>query len=825
MSLLKSIYIVGLFVSIALNTTQPVKGQEQSNSNSSSVDVVNESGEILQRNIPSARIYKIWDDRPAPNRGADFNIKKARGYPYDEDWELHSYPIGNGFMGANIFGRTDMERIQLTEKTLANEGLYGIGGLTSFAEINLEFNHENPSKYSRSVNINEAIAYVHYTHDGVAYKREHFISYPDNILVIRLSASKKGKISFTLKPEIPYLRDSTQKNSRTGQMDVNNNLITLSGFIDHFSENYEGQIKVINQGGTLTASQNGDKSEISVSKANSVVLLVAAATNYELSETLFLEDVHHKKLNPENLPHNKVSNRIKFAAEKGFEQLKATHLKDYKSLFSRVQLSFYTETPKVTTRKLLQNYQSGTNHPYLEELMFHYGRYLLISTSRKGALPCGLQGVWSQYEVTPFTGGFWHNINVQMNYWGAFNTNLAETFTPYVEFFEAYLPKAKSLATEYLRKNNPQALITDSLDNGWTIGTGTTPHKIVGPGGHSGPGTGALTTKMFWDYYEFTMDTAFLLKTAYPAIKGMSRFLSKTLIPYGDSLLLVYPSASPEQKQEGNNYITAGTTFDQALVWENHNDLLKVAEILNIEDEFTDLVQDQITKLDPIIIGQSGQIKEFREEQYYGEIGQKQHRHISHLCALYPGTLINSSTKEWMDASILTLDLRGNNTTGWAMAHRMNARARTGHGEKAHEVYSKFIKERTLPNLWTTHPPFQIDGNFGCMAGVAEMLLQSHEGYIEPLAALPKAWSSGEYRGLVARGNFETSVIWKDGKATSIEVFSKSGGICRLKYKGIADAALKSILGKAVKFQSSAADSLSFLSEKGKTYVLTFGGK
>ncbi|MHA7944820.1 glycosyl hydrolase family 95 catalytic domain-containing protein [Formosa sp. 3Alg 14/1] len=768
----------------------------------------------------SERIYTIWDNEPAPNRGGDFSITKARGYPYDEDWELHSYPIGNGYMGANIFGRTDVERIQLTEKTLANEGLYGIGGLTSFAEINLEFNHENPINYSRSININEALAYVNYSHEGVTYTREYFMSYPDNVMAIKLSANKKGKISFTLKPEIPYLRDSIQKNTRTGVMKVENDLITLSGFIEHFSVNYEGQIKVINAGGALTATQNGDKSEITVTNADSVVLLVTAGTNYELREDLFLEDVHNKKLDKNSYPHEKVSDLMQAATKKGYETLKQLHLKDYQFLFSRVKLQFNTAISTKPTKLLLTEYQVDASHHYLEELMFHYGRYLLISTSRAGTLPCGLQGVWSQYEVTPFTGGFWHNINIQMNYWGALNSNLAETFTPYIEFFDAYRPKANRLATTYLKEHHPDALAKDSLDNGWTIGTGTTPYKIVGPGGHSGPGTGALTTKMFWDYYEFTRDTTFLKETGFPAILGMSQFLSKTLVSVNDSLLLVKPSASPEQKHNGDNYITAGTTFDQELVWENHNDLLKAYKILDIQDDFKNTVEDELTKLDPIIIGKSGQIKEFREEEYYGEIGQKNHRHISHLCALYPGTLINESTPEWMEASVLTLDLRGNNTTGWAMAHRMNARARTKDGEKAHAVYSKFIKERTLPNLWTTHPPFQIDGNFGTMAGVAEMLLQSHEGYINVLPALPKAWDNGAYLGLVARGNFEISVIWKNGKAVSLEILSRSGGLCKLKYEGISSKNVTSFDGQDVIFNKEKADLLSFETKKGERYYL-----
>ena len=769
------------------------------------------------------RVYKIWDDQPAPNRGGDFNIRKARGYPYDEDWELRSYPIGNGYMGANLFGRTDTERIQLTEKTICNEGLYGIGGLTSCAEIYLDINHQNPQNYSRTINLNEAIAYVKYSHDGVEYTREHFMNYPDNVLAIKLDANKMGEISFTLRPEIPYLVASTEGNAKNGNIVAHNDLITMSGNVKHFSVNYEVQVKIINDGGSLSAVNDDKGGRIMVSNADSVVLLVCADTNYKLNESVFNEETNDKKLDINQTPHKAVSELMRNASDKGFEKLKTTHLDDYQNLFARVQLNFNSKIPQGTTNALLESYKQQADNHYLEELMFHYGRYLLIATSRKGALPCGLQGVWSQYEVTPFTGGFWHNINVQMNYWGALNTNLAETFTPYVEFHEAYRRKAYTLAADYLQRHAPERLAKGPTDNGWTIGTGSTPYRIQGPGGHSGPGTGALTSKLFWDYYDFIRDTTFLREKAYPAIYGMSQFLSKTLVPSDDGLLLVDPSASPEQKQNGKNYITKGATFDQCLVWENHNDLLKAAKLLNIKDEFVEQVKEQITKLDPILIGKSGQVKEYREENFYGDIGQKTHRHISHLCALYPGTLINATTKEWMAGSIVTLDLRGNNTTGWAMAHRMNLRARTKDGEKAHEVYVKFIQERTLPNLWTTHPPFQIDGNFGCMAGVAEMLLQSHEGYIEPLVALPKAWKDGHYKGLVARGNFEISAAWKNGKASSFEITSNMGGVCRIKYPAIGGVQLTDTSGKTVPYNVESLEMINFTTEKGASYFMALG--
>jgi alpha-L-fucosidase 2 len=771
------------------------------------------------------RVYTVWDNQPAPNRGGDYNISKARGYPYDEDWELRSYPLGNGYMGINFFGQTDTERIQLTEKTICNEGLYGIGGMASCAEIFLDFGHVNRQNYGRSININEAVAMVKYRHEDVDYTRELFMSYPDNVLAIKLTASGQENLSFVLRPEIPYLKPKKEGNAKTGAAIATADLITLAGNVKHFSVNYEVQIKVLNDGGRLTPINENGKAKIRVDNANSVILLICADTNYRMTEEVFAEPINANKLDLNEKPRAAVSKLISNAMALGYDKLKARHLEDYQNLFNRVTLSFNSKVPKEPTRVLLEKYQEEPSNHYLEELMYHYGRYLLIATSREGALPCGLQGVWSSYEVTPFTGGFWHNINVQMNYWGAFNSNLAETFVPYIEFHEAYRREARNLATEYLQRHNAGAMAEGPTGNGWTIGTGATPYRIQGPGGHSGPGTGALTTKLFWDYYEFTRDKTFLRESAYPAIQEMSQFLAKTLVPSEDGLLLVKPSASPEQKHKGGNYITTGTTFDQCLVWENHNDLIKAAKILNINDEVVELAQQQIDKLDPILIGKSGQVKEFREEEFYGEIGQKTHRHISHLCALYPGTLINSNTKEWLNGCIVTLDLRGNRTTGWAMAHRMNCRARTKEGEKAHEVYVKFIREKTLPNLWATHPPFQIDGNFGVMAGVAEMLVQSHEGCIELLPALPKAWNNGQFTGLVARGNFEISAVWKDGKATSFEIISNRGETCRIKYPGIVRVGLTDVSGQSVPYTRERTDMIRFATKSGETYILAFAGR
>ena len=780
--------------------------------------------EMFSQTKSANRIYEIWDNQPAPNRGQDYSRVLDRGFPVDSDWETHSYPIGNGYMGANIFGRTDIERIQITDKTLTNGAPYGKGGMTNFAEIYLEFGHNNVDNYKRSLNLNEAISSVSYENKGVTYSREYFANYPSNVIVIKLSASKKEALSFTLKAVIPYLRSKNENLSKFGITTAVGNTITLTGNVPSHNLNYEAQIKVINEGGKLIAN-NDNGAAIRIVDANSVTILIATGTNYRLSDHIFLTDDVSKKLDPNLLPHSEVTKIIDHTSALGYENLKKQHLQDYQGLFSRVNLNFAPVVTKVPTKTLVQNYKLNPSDVYLEELMFHFGRYLLIASSRKGTLPSGLQGVWSQYHVSPWSGGYWHNINIQMNYWGAFNANLSETFLPYEEYLTAYLPRAYKNADNYFKEYYPKNYSKIEKGNGWCIGTGSDAYSIgdAKPGGHSGPGTGGFTTKLLWDRYEFTKDTSFLRKTAYPALLGMSIFLSKALVPAENGKLLVGHSASPEQKDNNGKYISSmGTTFDQGFVWETFNDLLKSAKILGLNNKFLDTVKVQINKLDPIIIGDSGQIKEYREEKKYGEIGDPKHRHISQLCPIYPGTLINSSKPEWVKATSVVLDFRGNETTGWALAHRMNVRARTKEAEKAHDAYSKFLKDRTLPNLWTVHPPFQIDGNLGVMAGVVEMLIQSQEGFMALLPALPKAWETGSFEGLMARGNFELSLNWEKGNVNSCELVSKEGGKCSIKYKNIKGAQIKDSAGKRISYTKNGEDIIEFTTNKLGKYTITF---
>ena len=765
----------------------------------------------------SVRRYELWEPAPAPNRGVtDGEETRGRGYPYDKDWERWSYPLGNGMLGANVFGRTDTERIQLTEKTIANGSAYHRGGVTSAAELYLDIGHENVTNYRRALNLNDAIEAVTYRSGGTTYRREYFTSYPDDLLVIRLTADQPGALSFTVRPEIPYLEAKNELDTKSGTVTAAGDTLTLAGTVDYYQVNYELQVKVLNEGGTLVPGE----STIDVQHADAVTLLVAAGTNYKLGPHIFLNEPK-KKLDPDVDPHGLVSAKIDHAVKRGFAALKQRHLADYRNLFGRVQVNLNSKVSDLPTHQLLENYKQGAHDPYLEELVFQYGRYLLIASSRETTLPAHLQGAWSQFEVSPWCAGYWHNINVQMNYWGAMSANLAETFEAYLNYFKAYKPKAQQFAREYIQANRPEALSDDPAQNGWILGTGANAYQISGSSAHSGPGTGGFTTQLLMEYYNFTQDKDFLRETGYPALLEMSRFFDKTLHETKDGLLLVKPSASPEVKHNGEYYITEGCTFDQGFVWENHSNVLRAAKILGEDDPFLDVIREELPRLDPIQIGSSGQIKEFREEDAYSDIGDDpHHRHTSQLCPLYPGTLINAAHPDWMKAASVTLDLRGKPNNGWATAHRMILRARLKEAGEALDLYRLFITEKAAPNLWSIHPPFQIDGNFGVMAGVIEMLLQSHAGAIEPLPALPQAWHTGSFDGLVARGNFEVSAKWKAGRLQELSIHSRSGKPCRVRYPDIAAQSIRTTLNRSLRVTQEAPDLISFPTRKGETVVI-----
>ncbi len=708
-----------------------------------------------------------------------------------EGWERESLPLGNGWFGGRLFGIVARERFQITENSLLNQGAQG--GLNNFAELYFRFPHHDVSGYERCLDLDHGCSVVSYEADGVLYRRTAFASYPDHVLAIRFTASVPGALSFTAAPEIPYLTDDPER-EKTGEVKADGNTITLAGHMENFNLYFEGQLRLFTDG-TMTA----DGGTISVTGATEATALFTCGTNYVLRPEVFTIYDAHQKL-PDVKPHERISALMEAASAFSWEKLLERHEADYRALFGRVSLNFGEDRlPDLPTDELLRRYREGERSHYLEALYVQYGRYLLISSSRKGTLPANLQGVWNVHDRSPWGAGYWHNINVQMNYWPAFSANLAETFEAYRAFYEAYRPQAGWVAGEYIRRTQPDSFDPDE-DYGWAVGTSCFCVALAVPGKHSGPGTGALTSKLFWELYDFTRDEEVLRRVTYPALLGMARFLSHCVKDY-DGKYLSFFSASPEQlftmpwgwPNNIPDYQTVGCSFDQQMIYENAHDLLRCVDILGedtLPEEDLPLiakVREQADRYDPIQVGWSGQIKEYREERFYGDIGEYHHRHISHLMALFPCSQITSETPAWRDAAAVSLDRRGDKSTGWALAHRLNAWARTCDGNRAYRLLSNLIAERTAQNLWDLHPPFQIDGNFGGTSGVTEMLLQSHETYIAPLPALPDDWPDGSFTGLVARGNFVVDAAWRDGSAVSLRITSRKGGTCRVKLPGVAN--------------------------------------
>ncbi|WP_237109596.1 glycoside hydrolase N-terminal domain-containing protein [Nonomuraea sp. MG754425] len=711
----------------------------------------------------------LWYDRPAT------------------DWETQALPIGNGPLGAMVFGGVASEQLQFNEKTLWTGGpgvagydhgnwktprpgaidqvqqqidrdgrmtpndvaaklgqpKTGFGAYQTFGDLFLDLADppQNPTGYRRELNLREAVARVGYTADGVRYSREYFAGNPGNVIAGRLSADQGGKVSFTL-------RHTSPRNDKT--VTASGGRLTIRGQLSDNKMRFEAQVQVITEGGTRTDA--GDR--ITVTGADSAVFVLSAGTDYSDAYPTYRGDD----------PHARVSAAVDAAAARGYDELRRAHVADYRELFDRVKLDLGGTVPAIPTDQLRRTYTGGgaASDRALEALFFAYGRYLLISSSRENdVLPANLQGVWNNSTSPPWSADYHVNINLQMNYWPAEQTNLHETTAPYDRYITSLVAPGRQTAQQMYGAR------------GWVVNNETNPFGFTGVHTYASsfwfPEAAAWTTQHLYDTYRFTGDTAYLRETAYPVIKGAAEFWLDFLhTDPRDGKLVVSPSYSPEHGD-----FSAGASMSQQIVREVFANALAAAEKLQVDAGFRAEVSAALAKLDPgLRVGSWGQLQEWKSDW---DSKTDTHRHVSHLYALHPGNQIRPGTPEAAAAEV-SLAARGDGGTGWSKAWKINFWARLLDGDHAHKMLAEQLKSSTLDNLWDTHPPFQIDGNFGATSGVAEMLVQSQHDVVHVLPALPSTWKDGSVTGLRARGDVTVDASWKDGAPDTVTVHPGRSG-------------------------------------------------